>query len=44
MMVFGSGFVRAEFEYTRFISPIDTSVTTGRIGAGVKFSSANACH
>ncbi len=37
MMVFGSGFVRAEFEYTRFSSPIDTSITTGRIGAGVKF-------
>jgi opacity protein-like surface antigen len=37
MMVFGSGFVRAEFEYTRFSNPIDTSVTTGRLGAGIKF-------
>lgn len=37
MMVFGSGFIRAEFDYVRFSSPIDTSVTTGRLGAGIKF-------
>lgn len=37
MMVFGSGFLRAEFDYTRFSNPIDTSVTTGRLGAGIKF-------
>ena len=30
-------FMRAEFEYLRFTSTVDTSVSTGRIGLGYKF-------
>jgi outer membrane immunogenic protein len=36
-MLFSSLFLRAEFEVTRFSAPIDTMVSTGRVGLGYKF-------
>jgi opacity protein-like surface antigen len=36
-MLFSGLFLRAEFEVTRFSAPIDTMVSTGRVGLGYKF-------
>jgi len=33
----GGLFMRAEWEYTRFTSSVDTSINTGRVGLGYKF-------
>lgn len=35
--LFGNAFLRAEWEYLKFTAPIDTSVNTVRVGAGVRF-------
>lgn len=37
LLVFGNAFLRAEFEYSKFAAPIDTGITTGRVGFGWKF-------
>lgn len=36
-MLIGGLFLRAEYEYLRFSSTIDTSINTGRVGLGYKF-------
>lgn len=35
--LFGNAFLRAEWEYLKFTAPIDTSVNTVRVGAGMRF-------
>jgi outer membrane immunogenic protein len=35
--LYGGLFLRAEYEYLRFTSTIDTSINTGRVGLGYKF-------
>jgi opacity protein-like surface antigen len=36
-MVFGNLFLRGEWEYLRFTSPVDTTINTVRAGVGYKF-------
>lgn len=37
IMLFGNGFLRAEWEYLKFTSPVDTSINTVRAGLGWRF-------
>jgi opacity protein-like surface antigen len=37
MMIFANLFLRAEWEYMRFTSPVDTTINTVRAGIGYKF-------
>ncbi len=37
IMLFGNGFLRAEWEFLKFTAPIDTTVNTVRAGLGMKF-------
>jgi outer membrane immunogenic protein len=37
IMLFGNGFLRAEWEYLKFTSPIDSSINTVRAGLGWRF-------